>query len=111
MLLELFFLVFGMVLLTNVSSTCDRNDMLKHMFTRDDLLVLCDHGRKIYVRKLSDGFLRIREHDCIGNLNKFTVKALDQFYFRNGLEHMIVPHYQRILASFSAAYGQFSEWY
>ena len=111
MVSQMLFLVFGMVLLTKVSSTCARNDMLKHMFTRDDLLVLCDHGRKIYVRKLSGGSLRIRVHDCKGNFNKFTVKALDQFYCRNGLEHTIVPHYQRSLASFSNAYSQLWQWY
>ena len=111
MLSQKMFLVVGMMLLSNVSSTCDRNDMLKHMFTRDDLLVLCDHGRKNYVRKLSGGFLRIRVHECKGNLNKFRVNALDRFYCRNGLDHTIVPHYQRSLASFSAAYGQLSEWW
>ena len=58
-----------------------------------------------------ESFLRIRVHDCKGNLNKFRVKALDRFYCRNGLDHTIVPHYHRSLASFSAAYGQLSEWW
>ena len=82
------------------------------MFTRGNLLVLCDRGRKIYVRrKLSNGFLRIRVHDCKGNFEKFRVKALKQVYCRNGLDHTIVPHNRRSLASFSNAYRQLWQWY
>ena len=83
------------------------------MFTRRNLLVLCDRGRKIYVRrKLSNGSLRIIVHNCKGNFNKFRVKALKHIYCRNGLDHTIVPYNQRSsLTSFSNAYSQLWQWY
>ena len=114
MLSQVLFLFAGMLLLTNASFKCTRRVQLRPMFTNTegDLLVLCDNGRKIYVRKLPSRVLLIIVHNCKGNFNKFKLVALKRFRCRNGLKRIVYPANERMgLSSFSSAYSQLWEWY
>ena len=65
------FLAVGMVLLPNVSSICTTDDTLKLMYTKGDLLVICDNGREIHVEKLPNDSFFIKVVNCNGNFNPF----------------------------------------
>ena len=106
------FLAVGMMVLPNVLSICTNNITLKHLAPIGDVLVFCDHGREIKVKKLPDASFFIKVVNCNGNFNNFTLKALRSFQCADGLEHTVYPTINRNnLSSFSAAYAEISEWY
>ena len=121
-LLTLFLFAAMMMLLNlaSISSKCTISDTLKHVSTKGNKLVLCDHGRKIYVRKQSDLSFVIRVPNCNGNFDEFALKALSLIDCFDGLVHtQYLPFIEQFppqtdltndLASYYA-YGEISDWY
>ena len=61
------------------------------MYTEGNILVLCDHGRKIYVEKLPDRSFLIEVCNFYGNFDEFALKALRTIICADGLVHMLYP--------------------
>ena len=81
------------------------------MYTKGDLLVICDNGREIHIEKLLDDSFVIKVVNCNGNFNLFTLLALRWFKCADGLEYTMEPPPKNDMSSFSAAYGEISDWY
>ena len=117
------FIVAAMMMLLNVasiSSKCTISDALKHVSTEGNKLVLCDHGRKIYVRKQPDLSFVISVPNCKANFDGFTPQALSTIYCYYGLVHTQYPPFIEVFPPSSDplndlagyfAYVEISDWY